>query len=87
MHQQAIIYAALKEERWKLEPALKIARLYDPSVSMEDINKWRVENFNLEKRPRKFNSWVANRRFDEYQSDLLSFDDVGRRGCASRGYN
>ena len=62
-----------------MEPALKSARLYDPSVSMGDIKKWRVENFNLEKRPRKFNSWVANRAAEEYQADLFFFDDLRQR--------
>ena len=85
MNQQAIIYAALKEEKWRLEPALKRARLYDPSVSMEDIKKWRVENFNLEKRPRKFNSWVANRAAEEYQADLFFFDDLRQREKVKEG--
>jgi hypothetical protein len=85
LHQQAIIYAALKEEKWRLEPALKRARLYDPSVPMEDIKKWRVENFNLEKRRRKFNSWVANRAAEEYQADLFFFDDVRQRDNVKEG--
>ena len=55
------------------------ARLYDPSVTMEDIKQWRVENFNLEKRPRKFNSWVPNRAAEEYQADLFFFDDLRQR--------
>ena len=50
--------AALKEEKCRLEPALKRARLYDRAVKMDDIKKWRIENYNLEKRPCKFNSWV-----------------------------
>ena len=48
--------AVLKEEKRRPEPAVKRARMYDPSVTMEDIKQWRVEYFNLEKRPRKFNS-------------------------------
>ena len=43
---------------------------------MEDVNKWRIENYNLEKRPRKFNSWVANKPKEEYQADLFFFDDL-----------
>ena len=39
LNQQAIIDAALKEERWRLEPGLKRARLYDPTVTMEDVKK------------------------------------------------
>ena len=41
---------------------------------MEDIKKWRIENYNLEKHPRKFNSWVANRHFKAFQADLFFFD-------------
>ena len=51
----------MKEDQWRLEPTLEKARLYDRSVNMDDVKKWRVENYTLEKRPRKFNSWVANR--------------------------
>ncbi|MFM7985800.1 MAG: hypothetical protein ACKPKO_41445, partial [Candidatus Fonsibacter sp.] len=64
MNRQAIIDAALKEEKWRLEPALKRARLYDPKVTMADVKKRRIENYSLEKRPRKFNYWVANRPFE-----------------------
>ena len=52
---------------------------------MEDIKKWRVENFNLEKRPRKFNSWVANRAAEEYQADLFFFDDLRHREKVKEG--
>ena len=76
---QAIIDAALKEEKSRLEPALKRARLHDRSVTMEDAKKWRIENYNLEKGPRKFNSWVANRPFEEFQADLFFFDDLRQR--------
>jgi hypothetical protein len=79
MGRQAVIDAALKEEKWRLEPALKRARLHDRTVKMADVKQWRVENYNLEKRPRKFNSWVANRPFEEFQSDLFFFDDLRQR--------
>ena len=77
--------ADLKEEKWRLEPTLKRARLHDRSVKMEDIKKWRIENYNLEKRPRKFNSWVANRPKEEYQADLFFFDDLRQRAKAQTG--
>ena len=82
---QAIIDAALKEEKWRLEPALKRARLHDRSVTMEDVKKWRIENYNLEKRPRKFNSWAANRPLEEFQADLFFFDDLRQREKAPKG--
>ncbi|MFM7979060.1 MAG: hypothetical protein ACKPKO_07050, partial [Candidatus Fonsibacter sp.] len=52
---------------------------------MEDVNRWRVENKNLEKRPRKFNSWVAKRANEEYQADLFFFDDLRQREKVKEG--
>ena len=52
-----------------------------------DVQKWRVENYNLEKRPRKFNSWVANRAKEEYQADLFFFDDLKQRDEEPAKYN
>ena len=46
---------------------------------MDDIKKWRVENFNLGKRFRNINSWVANRAAEEYQADLFPVDDLRQR--------
>ncbi len=85
LNRQAIIDAAVKEEKWRLEPALKRAWLYDPKVTMEDVKRWHIENYNLEKRPRKFNSWVANRPFEEFQADLFFFDDLRQRAEAAKG--
>ena len=85
MGKQAIIDAALKKEKWRLERALKRARLHDRSVTRADVKKWRIENYNLEKRPRKFNSWVANRPFEEFQADLFFFDDLRQREKAPKG--
>ena len=82
---QAIIDAALKEEKWRLTPALRRAQRDDRSVTMEDVKKWRIENYNLEKRPRKFNSWVANRAFEEFQADLFFFDDLRQREKTPKG--
>jgi 3-oxoacyl-[acyl-carrier protein] reductase len=39
----------------------------------------------LEKRPRKFNSWVSNRAAEEYQADLLFFDDLRQRETVQEG--
>ena len=54
---------------------------------MEDIKQWRRENYNLEKRPRKFNSWVSNRPFEEFQADLFFFDDLKQRENEPAKYN
>ena len=79
LERDAIMDTALKEMKWRLGPTLKQARLRDREIKMEDIQKWRRENYNLEKRPRKFNSWVANRPKEEYQADLFFFDDLKQR--------
>ena len=76
LERDAIMDAALKEMKWRLGPALKRARIKDRTIKMEDIQKWRKENYNMEKRPRKFNSWVANKAKEEYQADLFFFDDL-----------
>ena len=52
---------------------------------MEDVRRWRVENRNMEKRPRRFNSWVANRAAEEYQADLFFFDDLRQREKVKEG--
>ena len=75
----------MKEEKWRLEPALKRARLHDRTVQMADVKKWRVKNYNLETRPRKFNSWVANRPFEEFLADLFFFNDLRQREKAPTG--
>ena len=73
------IASAFRVEKGSLAATLKRARLFDRSITMEDVKKWRVENANAEKRPTKFNSWVGNRAKEEYQADLFFFDDLKER--------
>ena len=79
LSKEAVIDAALKEEKGRLEPALKRARPRERTIKRENIKKWRNEKYKLEKRPRRFNSWVANRAKEEYQADLFFFDDLRQR--------
>ena len=46
---------------------------------MDGIRTRRREHYNLEKRSRKFNSWVASMPFEEYQADLFFFEKVRQR--------
>jgi hypothetical protein len=48
---------------------------------MDDVRKWRLENTNKEKKTDKkaFNSWVANKRKEEYQVDLFFFQDLKKK--------
>ena len=87
MRKQAVMDAAWKEEKWRLEPALKRARLHYRTIKIADVKKWRAENYNLEKRPRKFNSWVANKAYEEFQADLFFFDDLKQRDEEPAKYN
>ena len=87
MRRQAVMDASLKDVKWRLGPALKEAQKHNRTIKMEDIQKWRRENYNLEKRPRKFNSWVANRAKEEYQADLFFFDDLKQRDEEPAKYN
>jgi hypothetical protein len=66
-------------ERGSLSATLRRARLFDPKITMQDVKKWRLENLNMEKRPTKPNSWVGNYAKEEYQADLLFFDDLKER--------
>ena len=63
-------------ERGSLSATLKRAMLFDPKITMKDVKKWRLQHLNVEKRPTKPNSWVGNYAKEEYQADLLFFDDL-----------
>ena len=82
---QAAIESAFHEEKGSLAATLKRARLRDRGITLEDIKTWRRENMNMERRPRRFNSWVGNAAREEYQADLFFFEDLKEReeGAAS----
>ena len=65
-------------ERGSLSATLKRAQLLNPKmkITMKDVKKWRLQHLNVEKRPTKPNSWVGNFAKEEYQADLLFFDDL-----------
>ena len=48
---------------------------------MDDVKKWRLENTNKAKKTdrKAFNSWVANKRKEEYQVDLFFFQDLKKK--------
>ena len=39
---------------------LSRAKLRNRRITMDDVRAWRRENVNVEKRPKKYNSWVGN---------------------------
>ena len=65
-------------ERCSLSATLKRAQLLNPKmkIAMKNVKKWRLQHLNVEKRPTKPNSWVGNCAKEEYQADLLFFDDL-----------
>lgn len=72
------IATAYAVERGNFTATLKRAQLLNPKmkITMKDVKKWRLQHLNVEKRPTKPNSWVGNFAKEEYQADLLFFDDL-----------
>ena len=66
-----IINEAYFAENGALTATLRRANLKDMSITMDDIKKYRRENFNQEKRPTKYNTWVGKEPKEEYQADLF----------------
>lgn len=83
LEQTAILDNLFKDTR-VLQEVYKKARLRDPRITLDQVRTYRRENLNLEKRPSKYNSWVANNARDEYQADLLFFDDLRARDDGGR---
>jgi len=77
-----ILKDAFEVSRGSLAATLKRARmLTSMKITMDDVKKWRLENTNKEKKTDKkaFNSWVANKRKEEYQVDLFFFQDLKKK--------
>ena len=79
---EEIIKEAFEGSRGSLAATLKRARLLTKNrITMDDVKKWRLENTNKEKKTdrKAFNSWVANKRKEEYQVDLFFFQDLKKK--------
>jgi hypothetical protein len=84
---EEILREAFHTERGSLAAMLSRAKLRNRRITMDDVRAWRRENVNVEKRPKKYNSWVGNRAKEEYQVDLF-FEDLkerAARGALGRG--
>ena len=53
---------------------LKGAREKDKSITMDDIKEWRKENIEETKQLKGYNSFVAEKPYEEFQMDLAFFD-------------
>ena len=81
---EEILREAFHTERGSLAAMLSRAKLRNRRITMDDVRAWRRENVNVEKRPKKFNSWVGNRAKEEYQVDLFFFEDLKPRAVGER---
>ena len=75
----AVIDGAHQVEKGSLAATHRRARLFDKSITLDEVKAWRRENTNMERRPAKFNSWVGHRAREEYQVDLFFFEDLKPR--------
>ena len=66
-----IINEAYFAENGALTATLRRANLKDMSITMDDVKKYRRENFNEEKRPTEYNTWVGKEPKEEYHADLF----------------
>ena len=71
MERDQIISDAYYASRGAITRTLRLAKLRDPKIKQEDIKRWKRANFNEEKRPTKYNTWVGKEPKEEYQVDLF----------------
>ena len=54
------------------------AKKYDPTITYEDVKKWKERNTERKTNLRGFNSFVVDKPFDEFQMDLAFFFDLNK---------
>ena len=81
LNKDDIIEIAFNSTRGSLAATLKRAQLLRKGIKMEDVKRWRLEHQNKEKKTNRksYNSWVANKKRDEYQVDLFYFMDLKKK--------
>jgi len=57
---------------------LSDAKQYDPSISYEDVKRWKAKNTERKTNIRGYNSFVVDKPFVEYQMDLAFFFDLNK---------
>ena len=56
---------------------LKAAQKYDPTISYKDVREWKAnQEENQRKKQRGFNSFIVDEPLEEYQMDLMFFNDL-----------
>ena len=57
--------------------ALNAAQQYDPTISYNDVREWKAnQEENQRKKQRGFNSFIVDDPLEEYQMDLIFFNDL-----------
>ena len=81
MDKNDVIEIAFNTTRGSLAATLKRAQLLRKGIKMEDVKRWRLEHQNKEKKTdrKNYNSWVGNKKKDEYQVDLFYFMDLKKK--------
>jgi hypothetical protein len=54
---------------------LKDARKLDPTITLQDIVKWKNDNTERKTQLKGYNSFIAKEAYDEYQIDLFFMND------------
>ena len=57
---------------------LSDAKKYDPSITYDDVKRWKAKNTERKTNIRGYNSFVVNKPFVEYQMDLAFFSDLNK---------
>ena len=59
-----------------IQSTFKDAKAKDPSIKLSDVQAWMKRNVEKKTQVRGFNSFIADKPYEEFQMDLLFFNDV-----------
>jgi hypothetical protein len=59
-----------------MNKTLTDAKRYNDKVSLEDVRTWFAKNIGVKRNLRGYNSFIADRCYEEYQMDLFFFQDL-----------
>jgi hypothetical protein len=54
------------------------AKKYDASITTKDVSDWKARNTERKTNLRGYNSFIANKHFEEFQMDLAFFFDLNK---------
>jgi hypothetical protein len=59
-----------------MNKTLTDAKRYNEKVSLENVKEWFAKNIGVKRNLRGYNSFIADRCYEEYQMDLFFFQDL-----------